>query len=171
MPNNAEDARYIQVGKIVQAHGIKGLVKIKLFGDNPALLQEHDIFRDGAGETPIKITLKNAMGKYWLAEIENTPDRNAAEELRGTVLWMDRDHLPPTEEDEYYVEDLVGCKTYDTEGQHIGKIIAVQNFGAGDLLEVKPLEGESYYIPFTKEYAPAVDLDNQRLTIIVPEII
>ncbi|MCB9991607.1 MAG: 16S rRNA processing protein RimM [Rhodospirillales bacterium] len=106
------------------------------------------------------------MGKYWLAEIGGVNDRDAALELRGTKLWIDRERLPEIDdEDEFYLDDLIGLAVRTADGKDAGKVIAVDNFGAGDLLEIKPLAGDAYYLPFTKDNVPGVNLDKGIVTI------
>ena len=106
------------------------------------------------------------MGKYWLAEIDGIADRDAALALNGTKLWIDRDALPETDEGEFYIEDLIGLDVIDTDGKSVGKVIAVDNFGAGDLMEIKPAAGSSFYVPFSNDFVPDISLENRKITII-----
>ena len=127
---------------------MKGLVKILPFCEDPALLEQTLDF---------KITLKNSMGKYMLAEIEDVNDRTAAEALRNTALFVTRDQLPKIDDDDiFYFEDLIGRPCVDESGVEIGVVKAVENFGAGDLLEVRLNSGQEVLIPFTDEYIPDV---------------
>lgn len=155
MPN-----RRVFVGKIIAAHGIKGLVKVSVFADDPALLDQTPLFTSEKNDQTLTLTLKSSGGKgIWLAEIPTVSDRNAAEKMRGTELWIGRDALPETDDEDgvYYHADLVGLTAQDEAGQKIGTIIAVENFGAGDLLEIKPETGGSFYLPFTADFVPNVD--------------
>lgn len=146
----------ICIGKITGPHGVKGLVKILPYCEDITLLEQVEDF---------KITLKNPSGKYMLAEIEGINTREAAEDIAGTELWISRDKLPDiSDEDAFYIEDLVGLKAVDTDGKDAGTVIAVHNFGAGDLLEIKPPAGEAYLLPFTKENVP--EITEEKLTII-----
>lgn len=155
--NQDQPEKRIVLGKIHAPHGVKGLVKILPFGDDPALLEHVENF---------KVTLKNPQGKYYLAQIEGVNDRDAAEALKGTELFISRDKLPEIEdENTFYFEDLVGLTTVDENGKETGKVIAVHNFGAGDLLEIQPLSGESYMLPFTDENVGDVDLPGKRVFI------
>ncbi len=156
------------LGKIVAAHGVKGFVKIKPFGEDPFLMEElGSAFTSEDGDETLDIFLKSSTGKYILAEVEGCTDRNRAEELRGTELFYDRDLLPETdtEEGEFYHDDLIGLKAVDEKGAEVGKIIAVENFGAGDLLEIKPANGEAFYVPFNDDYVPDVNLESGIVTI------
>ncbi|MFK7840619.1 MAG: ribosome maturation factor RimM, partial [Bdellovibrionales bacterium] len=137
----------ICLGVIAQAHGVKGLVKILPYGDDPYLIEDVEEF---------DITLKNPHGKYFLAEIAGVTSREEVDAIKGTELFIDRDALPDPEEGEYYIEDLVGLKALNIKGKDAGVVIAVHNFGAGDLMEIKPPSGEPYLVPFTDEHVPEV---------------
>ncbi len=138
------------LGKIAQAHGIKGLVKLFPYGQDPALL-EGELFTGEDSEETLTITLKNPLGKFILAEIEGCNDRNKAEALKGTEIWVSRETLPEPEEGEFYIEDLIGLMAIDENGTAIGTITAVENYGAGDLLEIKPLSSQSFLLPLTDD--------------------
>ena len=131
----------ICIGKIVAAHGVKGLVKILPFGDDPSLLeqvQEHNI------------TLKNPLGKYILAEVDGASDRTAAEALKGTELHIARD-IMPTPERGFHFEDLIGLPVEDEAGQLLGKVILADNYGASDLIEIQGPKG-TFMLPFVDDY-------------------
>jgi 16S rRNA processing protein RimM len=147
------------LGKIVAAHGIRGFVKVLVYAEDPYLLEHEKL-------SPFPITMKNSAGKYWLAEVDGVKDRNAAEALRGTELFLPREELAEIEtEGEFYVADMVGLPVEDDSGNKIGTLAAVENFGAGDLLEIKPFSGESFYIAFTQENVPVIDMDGRKIVI------
>jgi 16S rRNA processing protein RimM len=150
----------ICLAKIAAPHGIKGLVKLSFYGEDEQLLQAGPLYTSETGDDTLTLTLKNPMGKYWLAEIEGVHDRNATEALKGTALYIERERLPDAPEGEYYYEDLIGLNVVDDAGEKIGTLLAVQNFGAGDLLEIKPIKGgPTLLIPFTDDYVPNVTSD------------
>ncbi len=154
------------LGKIVGAHGVKGLVKVLPFGDDPLLIETlGPAYTSETGPGTLSIAMKNSAGnKYWLAAVDGVTERNGAEALRGTELYVPRESLPKIEnENSFYFSDLVGIKALNDAGKEIGEIIAVQNFGAGDLLEIKPPMGESYYLPFNKEFVKNVDLEGRTM--------
>ena len=153
-----ETAPRVCLGKIATAHGVRGLVKILVYGEDAMLLEElQPLYTSEHGKDTITLKMKNSAGKYWLAEIEGINDRTQAEKLRGTELWVNRELLPETiVEDEFYITDLVGMMVKDTNGNAIGNVIDVKNFGAGDLVEIKPERGESFFVPFTKEAVPDI---------------
>ena len=138
----------ICLGKIAAVHGLKGLVKIIPFGDDASLLNGEVLREDG---TPLVVTLKNKSGKYILAAIDGVADRDGAEALRGVELFVDRESLPETGEGQHYIEDLVGLLVVE-DGAEIGSVLAVQNYGASDLLDIRLKSGETFYLPVTDDY-------------------
>lgn len=160
----------ICLGKIVTAHGIKGLVKVACFGEEPESLERYGpLFIDEEGSRTLRLHLKSAMKGVFLAEIEGVDDRNAAEALRGTMLYVERDSLPDPEEGQYYHADLIGLDAIDPSGEPLGRVISVQNFGAADLLEIAPPGGKAFLVPFTKDFVGDVDLKKKTVVILVPE--
>lgn len=158
----------ITLAKIAAPHGVKGLVKILPFGEDVYLLEDIAVF---AGDTPVKITLKNPLGKFILAEIDVIKTREDAEKMSGRELQVDKDALPALDhaEDGYYYHDLIGLKALDADGQPVGTVIAVDNYGAGDLLEIRRNSGEKFLLPFTDDYVPVVDLKAGEVRIIEME--
>jgi 16S rRNA processing protein RimM len=154
------------LARIATAHGVKGLVKLILYTDDPQALSDYTFFTKETGESDtVKLTMKNSMGKYWLAAIDGVSDRTEAEKLRGLPLYVDRQALPSTDDDEFYMQDMIGLNAITESGETVGNIIDVQNFGAGDLMEVKPDTADSFYIPFDDEYVGDVDMDKQSVTV------
>lgn len=158
----------ITLARIAGPHGVRGLIKILPFGEDVSLLETCDVF---TGENkPIKITLKNAAGKFILAEADIIKTREDAEKAKGIELQIDQSALPVIEEDgTYYYHDLIGLKAIGEDGEEIGKVIAVDNYGAGDLLEIRKTTGEKFLLPFTDDYVPDVNLEQKTLTIIPME--
>lgn len=134
----------VSIGKIVAAHGVKGLVKILPYGGDISLLKGEVFTKDNA---PLEITLKNSAGKYILASVKNITDRDQAEDIAGTEIFTTQENLPDLNDNQYYIKDLIGLSAVE-DGKTIGKIIAIDNFGAGDLIEIKPKSGDSFYVPF-----------------------
>ena len=144
-------------------------MKILPFGDGePTLIQTlGPVYTDATGADTLTIIMKNSAGnRYWLAAVDGVTERNGAEALRGTELFVPRDRLPDLDDDDsFYIEDLVGLSAIATDGAALGSVIAVQNFGAGDLLEIQPLNGEAYYLPMKPEFVPTIDISAGTVTI------
>jgi len=157
------------MAEIVGVHGIKGVVKLKLFGDNPAALTDYAPLCDSSAKKTFKLLSLTQHGNVYLAEIEGVKDRTAAERLRGTRLFLPRAELPDLKTDKtFYHADLIGLAAKDASGAPMGRVVTVANFGAGDLLEIKPLKGASYYLPFTDACVPHIDTAKKEITIAVP---
>lgn len=158
----------IRIAKIATAHGIKGLIKLDFYGE------DINIFKDGVtfytSETEdkeIKIIVKNQIKNQWVAQVNDISDRNDAEPLRGTKIFMDASNMTKIDnDDEFYIQDLIGLIAIDADELEFGKILAIQDFGAGNLIEINPYDGSSFYLPFTKEYVPKINIKAGTVTII-----
>ncbi|NCC21632.1 MAG: 16S rRNA processing protein RimM [Alphaproteobacteria bacterium] len=157
------------LGRIADAHGVRGLVKIQPYGEDVGLLEALDVWSAKDGGDLLEISLRNLVGRFTLAEIKGVADRDAALALRGTELWVARADLPEPDEDEFYIEDLKGLAVRFASGEDGGKIVAVQDFGAAPLLEIRPPSGPTWYLPFTREYVPDVDPEGGFVVIDPPE--
>lgn len=155
--NQPQNAR-VCLGKIAGSHGVKGLVKITPYGDDPSLIETLGAaYTSKDGSDTIEIALKSAAGKHILALVKGVNDRDQSDLLRGTELYYDRDALPTIDEDDtFYYDDLVGMDAVDENGNVIGSIKAVVNYGAGELLEVRIKGGKELLVPFTDQYVPKV---------------
>ena len=151
----AGDEHRITLAAVAGAHGIKGEVRLKLFSDSAESLAQHPRLFVGGVER--KLTNIRAAGTGAVARFEGIADRSAAEGLRGSLVEIDREALPPLDEGEYYHADLVGTLCVDHEGSAIGSVVAVENFGASDLLEVEKADGRRSLIPFQPGIAELED--------------
>lgn len=133
------------------AHGVKGELRLKLFADSVESLARHSRLYVGGHEMALRDI--KAGGKTAIARFEGISDRTAAEALRGSIVEINRDQLPPLAEGEYYHADLVGLHCVDEGGKPLGTVVAVENFGAGDLLEVERVNGKRALIPFREPMA------------------
>ena len=150
----------VTLAAIVGAHGVTGEVRLKLFGEGLEALSAHRSFNDGA------LTLKKLRddGKGGaIARFAELPDRTAAEKLRGTPLTVPRSALPPLDEGEYYNIDLIGLAAVTQAGEPLGTVVAVENFGAGDILEIERPDGKHFMVPMRTEAVP--EWDSERLVI------
>jgi 16S rRNA processing protein RimM len=141
----------VTLAAISGAHGVTGEVRLKLFGEGLATLKQHSTFNDG------KLTVEKIRDdgkKGAVARFAEVSDRTAAEALRGTVLTVPRSSLPALGEGEYYYADLIGLPAVSTNGEDLGHCTAVENFGAGDVLEIKRPDGKSFMVPMKAEAVP-----------------
>ncbi|HSK40520.1 MAG TPA: ribosome maturation factor RimM [Arenibaculum sp.] len=162
----------ICVGQITAAHGVRGLVKLKSFTEDPAGIADYGPLTDQSGGRPLRIRLMSAAKDHWLAQVEGVCDRNAAEALAGTRLYVERSRLPEPEEDEFYHADLIGMPVFLAGGERWGRVTALHDFGAGDLVEVALEDaagsGHSVMVPFTREAVPVVDVRGRRIVVDPP---
>ena len=158
-PGAAEGAR-IALAAVAGAHGIRGEVRLKLFTDSADSLSRHDrLYLGGVERRLLKVRGDN---KGATALFEGVGDRTAAEALRGSLVEIDRALLPPLEPGEYYHADLIGLPCVDGSGEPLGTVVAVENFGAGDLLEVEAEGGRRSLIPFEPGIA---DLEDAKVVL------
>jgi 16S rRNA processing protein RimM len=135
---------------VIGAHGVTGEVRLKLFAEGLDSLTAHKSFNDGA------LTLKSLRpgNNGTIARFVEVADRNAAEAMRGTELTVPREALPPLAEGEYYHADLIGLPCISTEGEDLGKCVAVENFGAGDVIEIERPDSKRFMVPMNAEAVP-----------------
>lgn len=166
----AGDDELVLIGVIAGAHGIRGEVKLKSFTADPADITAYGVLRDEAGKHTIKIVSLKPAKDAFIAKLKDVNDRNAAEALRGTKLYVPRARMPEPGEDSWYHADLIGLQIVGPDGTAIGTVVAVENFGAGDLLEIAPLGGgRSDFLPFTKAFVPDVDIKGGRVIVAPPD--
>ena len=144
----------VALAAIAGAHGISGAVRLKLFADSAGSLKRHKEVRVGERTLTITSIRDAAQPIVRFAEIK---DRNAAEALRGQLVTIPRSALPPLEEGEYYHADLIGLPCESAAGDPLGSVIAVENFGAGDLLEIERPDGSRTLVPFREGIADLVE--------------
>jgi 16S rRNA processing protein RimM len=147
--------RRIALAAVAGAHGVKGELRLKLFSDGVESLSRHQKLYVGGVERRL-LSIRDS-GKMAVARFEGVADRSAAEALRGSLVEVDRSALPPLEEGEYYHADLVGLSVVDSGGSAVGTVTAVENYGAGDLLEIESADGKRSLIPYREGIADLVD--------------
>ena len=155
---NGGGGRKIALAAVAGAHGVKGELRLKLFSDSIESLSRHDSLYVGGVERRL-LSIRDA-GKNAVARFDGISDRSAAEGLRGSFVEVDRSALPPLGEGEYYHADLIGLPCVDRGGKSVGTVVAVENYGAGDLLEIQLEGGRRSLIPFKAEIA---DLEDSRI--------
>lgn len=157
----------VQVAKVLGAHGVKGLVKLLSLTEDPVSVAELAGLEDEAGRK-VTLSLEGSHKGALLVWIEGVETREAAEALKGAALYVPRSALPEPEADEFYFADLVGLEV-EMAGEALGVVVAVADFGAGPLLEVRPRAGGgTVYVPFTREAVPRVDIAAGRMEVVLP---
>jgi 16S rRNA processing protein RimM len=144
----------VTLAAVSGAHGVTGDVRLKLFGEGVETLKRYDSFNDSA-LTLRSIRSDNKGGA--VARFAEVTDRSAAEKLRGTVLTVPRSAMPPLGEGEYYHADIIGLAAQTAEGEPLGTIVGIENFGAGDVLEIEGPDGRRSMVPMTIEAVPEWD--------------
>ena len=150
----------VTLAAVTGAHGVAGEVRLKLLGEGFEALKPHKSFNEGA-LTVSKLRSDNKGGA--IARFAEVADRTAAEKLRGTVLTVSRDALPELEEGEFYYSDLLGLPVMTDKGEAIGRVCAVENFGATEIIEIEQPDGKKFMVPLTKQAVPG--WDDRSLTV------
>jgi 16S rRNA processing protein RimM len=148
----------ILLAVIAAAHGIQGAVKVKTFTQIAANIMNYGPLRDEKGREYTLKLVRVLSENSLIMKVKGVSDRNQAEALRGTKLYVERDQLPDLVDEEFYHSDLIGLNVLDLQGQKIGRVTAVCNFGAGDFLEIMDADHHVYTIPFTRESVPIIRL-------------
>jgi 16S rRNA processing protein RimM len=162
-------ARDVLLAAVIGAQGLKGEVKAKLFTAAPDALPRYGVLHTGDGRK-LKITaFRPAKEGEAVIAFEGIGDRNQAEALKGTQLFVARDALPKPAEDEFYHADLIGLEVRDPEGRVLGKVAALHNFGASDVLEFSRSDGDSVHLAFTRETVPQIHIADGFIVVAVPE--
>lgn len=157
----------IVLGAVMGSYGVRGDARIKSFCAEPSAIANYGPLSDDAGRSYTVTILRPVKGGY-AVRLSGVSNKEAADALRGQKLSALRAALPDLPDDEFYYTDLIGCEALDTGGASLGRIHAVHDHGAGDLLEVRPKGGDSVLVPFTRAIAPTVDLSARRVVIDPP---
>jgi 16S rRNA processing protein RimM len=158
------------MGRIGAAHGIKGEVRITSFTEEPLALVDYGPLATDKPGLVIEIENARATTNVLVARLKGVTDRNAAEQLNGVELYVDRDKLPlPSDDDDFYHADLIGLEARLSDGTVLGTVTAIPNYGASDLIEVRDTRtGDTFLYPFTKAVVPEVKLAAGYIVIDVP---
>jgi len=159
----------ILVGRVAGAFGVRGEVRLTSFTAEPEALLDYKALKREDGSPALTLTSGRPAKGGLVVRAAEVETREQAEAMRGLKLYIDRDALPEPEEDEFYVTDLIGLDAVTPEGELLGRIRTVQDFGAGDLLEIQPAEGASWYLPFTREAVPEVRISEGRVVAVKPD--
>ncbi len=163
------DAR-VCLGQVGAAHGLRGEVRLHSFTSDPAAIADYGPLETEDGRV-IEIEAIRPAKDHFVARLSGIRDRNAASALVNAKLYVPRERLPQTEEpDEFYHADLVGLAVVDPAGRNLGTVVAVHNFGAGDLIEVRPdAGGNTGLVPFDATHVPAVDIAAGKIVVDPPQ--
>lgn len=160
----------LMVGRVAGAFGIKGEVRITSFTADPMSLVDYKTLLREDGTPALTLTGGRIAKGGVVVRAKEIETREEAEAARGLRLYIPRDQLPDTEdEDEFYVADLVGLDVVSADGEPLGRVKSVHDFGAGDLLEIEPSQGPSWWLPFTREAVPEVNIAGRRVVAVKPE--
>jgi 16S rRNA processing protein RimM len=162
-------AALILVGRVAGAFGVKGEVRISAYTAEPEALLGYGDLRREDGSPALTLTAGRPAKGGVVARAKEVETREQAEALRGLKLYIAREALPEPDEDEFYVTDLIGLAVESPEGEPLGRIREVRDFGAGDILEIQPDAGPSWYLPFTREAVPEVRIGEGRVVAVKPE--
>ena len=157
----------VLLGVIGAPHGIKGQVKITTYTESPENLTAYGALTDKTGKKQFNVHIERVLENHVIARIEGCLDRTAVEKLRGQELYVPRDRLPKLEDGEFYIEDLIGLLVKDNHNFVIGEIISIQNFGAGNVVEMKTMEGKNEFHAF--DHFHDINIEDNEAILSLPE--
>jgi 16S rRNA processing protein RimM len=159
----------ICVARIGAAHGVRGAVKLWTFTEDPLAVKHYGPLSTKDGMRQFEVTHVREAKDHLVATLQGVATREDAERLNGIELYIAREKLPATDDDEYYHADLIGLAAVNAADEPVGRVIAIHNFGAGDIIEIAPAHGPTMLLPFTNAVVPTVDLANGRVVVELPE--
>jgi 16S rRNA processing protein RimM len=159
----------ICVARIGAAHGVRGAVKLWTFTEDPLAVKAYGPLATKDGARQFEVTHAREAKGHLVATLKGIATREEAERLNGLELYVAREKLPATDEDEYYHADLIGLDAVTPANEPLGRVIAIHNFGAGDIIEIAPPNGATMLLPFTNAVVPSVDLASGRVVIELPQ--
>ena len=158
----------ICVARIGAAHGVRGAVKLWTFTEDPLAVKAYGPLTTKDGARQFEVATAREAKDHLVATFKGVATREDAERLNGIELYIAREKLPDTDEDEYYHADLIGLAAVSPADEPIGRVIAIHNFGAGDIIEIAPPNGATMLLPFTNAVVPTVDLAKGHVVIELP---
>ena len=157
------------VARIGAAHGVRGAVKLWTFTEDPLAVQGYGPLMTKDGARQFEIAQLRAAKDHLVATFKGITTRTDAEKLNGIELCVPRERLPDTDDDEYYHADLIGLAAVNAADEPLGRVVAIHNFGAGDIIEIAPAKGATMLLPFTNAVVPTVDIAGGRVVIELPQ--
>jgi 16S rRNA processing protein RimM len=161
-------AALICVARIGAPHGVRGAVKLWTFTEDPLAVKRYGPLTTGDGTRSFEVATAREAKGHLVATLKGVVTREDAERLNGIELYIAREKLPETDADEYYHADLIGLAAVNAADEPIGRVTAIHNFGAGDIIEIAPPNGAAMLLPFTNAVVPTVDLAGGRVVIELP---
>jgi len=158
----------ICVARIGAAHGVRGAVKLWTFTEDPLAVKAYGPLTTRDGARQFEVTHVREAKDHLVATFKGVASREDAERLNGIELYIAREKLPETDDDEYYHADLIGLAAVNAANEPLGRVVAIHNFGAGDIIEIAPPHGATMLLPFTNAVVPTVDLKGGRVVIELP---
>jgi 16S rRNA processing protein RimM len=158
----------ICVARIGAPHGVRGAVKLWTFTEDPLAVKRYGPLATKDGARWFEVTHAREAKGHLVATLKGIATREEAERLNGLELYIAREKLPATDADEYYHADLIGLAAVNAADEPIGRVVAIHNFGAGDIIEIAPPHGATMLLPFTNAVVPTVDLAGGRVVIELP---
>ena len=158
----------ICVARIGAAHGVRGAVKLWTFTEDPLAVKRYGPLATKDGARRFEVTSAREAKDHLVATLKGVTTREEAERLNGIELYVAREKLPATDENEYYHADLIGLTAVTPTAQPLGRVVAIHNFGAGDIIEIAPPQGPTMLLPFSNTVVPTVDLAGGRVVIDSP---
>ena len=159
------DKPLIRVARVAGAFGVKGEVRISAFTEDPKTLLTHKALLKEDGSPGLTLLSGRAQKDNLIARVEGVETPEAADAMRGLNLYIPRDALPEPEEDEFYLTDLIGLSAVSPTGEALGRIKAVRDFGAGDILEIQPPAGQTWWVAYTRNAVPTVDIKGGKVVV------
>lgn len=165
-------SKRVLLGRIATAHGIRGDVLVRSFAADPADIAAYGPLTDPAGARSFMLNVVRVTAKGVICRVAGVTDRNGAEALAGTDLYVDRDRLPPPADGEFYHVDLIGLAVVDPQGVPLGQVVSVQNFGSCDLLEIRLIDrAATELVALTDAFVPTIDVPGGRVVVRLPNLV
>jgi 16S rRNA processing protein RimM len=160
--------KLVLVGRLAGAFGVKGEVRLAAYTETPAALLAYRDLKREDGSPGLTVLSGRVAQSDLIGRVREIATKEEADALKGLRLYVARRALPEPEEDEFYLTDLIGLAAVTADGEALGKVKSVQDFGAGDILEIEPAIGATWYLPFTREAVPEVDIGGGRIVAVRP---
>lgn len=164
--------KLVCVGVVASPHGVRGELNILSYLEDNSFFSSHTSYCNKAGDKYYTLRIKGVKQRFLIAAMENVTDRNMAEALKGTELYVPRSLLSQPDEEEFYYDDLVGLAVHTPDQKNYGKVVGVYNFGASDVIELTVTKtGKVVMYPFTKEVVPEISVAEEYILVVPPETI